>query len=88
MPTNRRPLKRRRVSLQGQARAWSVMFEAGFDYFDDLSPLGLNEAAAKLEAEDAWHRLGALHLEQRDPAKRGGALPWAIAQFGDPMAKR
>lgn len=93
MPTLRTPLKRRRLGPQAEAMAWADTFDTSFDFFDELAPLGIvhpvdvwppearHWGGFRAQAESAWHRLGAIHMAQRDPK---ADRPWALDQFGEP----
>lgn len=81
----RTPIRRRRVSVQAQARAWSGVFTSGWDFFDDLAALGFaDEADVEAAVEAAWRRLGALFLEQYTPSTPTSRPPWALETFGPP----
>ena len=80
MPVRRRVPKARPIEIE----MWRMMFTAGFDFFNDLEPLGYaSEAEARAAAPEAWRRLGAEFLRTWTPT---GATetPWALEEFGEP----
>jgi len=59
-----------------------MVFETGYDFFDDLQPYGLNsDEEARRAARKAWARLGRHYLQMRQPDPRE---PWALKRFGEP----
>ena len=86
MPPKRRTEKRR-MDPAAELAAWSMVFQSGWDYFGDLSRLGVpmdehNHRPDREAAEAAWHRLGARFLEEATDPVLG--TPWAVSEFGDP----
>lgn len=83
MPVKRRAHKRR-ISPDAERAMWSGLFECGYDFFNDLSPLGFPggdcDAAARKAARKAWRRHGAAFME----TWRSDVQPWAQVEFGDP----
>ena len=97
MPLKRRKDKRRATLAPD---AWDMKFQTGFDFFEELAPLGIpnplrlppssEECAAANKAWDeatreAWARLGPEYM-QRWEAPRGheGKMPWAFETYGPP----
>jgi hypothetical protein len=95
MPVKRRSPKRR---LTVPPEDWAMAFESGFDFFNDLEPLGLVEphnapmgpereaarAAWEAALQAAWTEHGPGYLAARNPRLQAAARPWALEQFGDP----
>ncbi|QIG92279.1 hypothetical protein [Bradyrhizobium sp. 6(2017)] len=85
MPVKRRVPKQRSLSPADELRAWSEMFDVGFDFFDDLEDIGLSATGEGHPlAEDAWRRLGAEYL-RAEPADK---VCWALEKFGRPWETR
>jgi hypothetical protein len=89
MPVRRRQSKRR-LDPAAEVRAWAELFEVGYDFFGDLEPLGFDgrqdsDRAAREAAPEAWRRLGAAFLAQRELTAK---VPWALEQFGMPSEVR
>lgn len=82
MPAKRRGGKRR-LDPAVELGAWASVFDSGYDFFNDLSTVGVEVDSygrpARPAVEIAWRRLGANHLAER-PA--GETVPWAVAEFG------
>ena len=99
MPVKRRKPKQRQTT-EAEMEAWSVMFEGGHDWFGSLEPFGFtrndSDEEARAAAPEAWKRLGAMFLEEREPrpsdttpvpAHLVGVVsmhPWALYEFGKP----
>jgi hypothetical protein len=89
------------AALDADARArlaaWRITFDAGYDFFSELEPLGIVEPcrvwplskqpaarrAFMKAAREAWHELGAAFLAQWKPHHEGDK-PWALEEFGSP----
>ena len=88
MPVKRRA-HTRRIDPAIEAAAWADAFDSGYDFFGDLSGIGvlLDEHGRPDEAmaRAAWLRLGAQFMEGRqpDPARK----PWAVETFGEPPCR-
>jgi hypothetical protein len=63
MPTKRIPITRRHRA-SAEAKAWETKFQTGYDFFHDLSRLGLTQQEIEDQAEAAWRRLGPRFMEQ------------------------
>ena len=85
MPAKRR-IPKKRLAGRAEREAWTMFFLWGRDYLNDLEPLGFpDDRAAKTEAAEVWHRLGADFLADRDPDSE---VPWALKAFGPPRGPR
>ena len=87
MPVKRRAEKRR-LDPAAELAAWSMTFQCGCDYLQELPRIGIQTDGCSRPdlavAEDAWRRLGARFLaEPQDPRPTPA---WALKQFGDPHA--
>jgi hypothetical protein len=85
MPRKRRTPKRR-IDRAVELKAWTDLFETGFDFFDDLDEFGLvGDENKRTAARSAWKRLGAefMHIWREKPHFAGQML-WAFEQFGEP----
>lgn len=84
MPVKRKAAKRRKDPA-AEAAAWSDVFDAEFDFFGDLAASGVETdehgRPSREAIQDAWFRLGAIHIEGRDPDAHE---PWALREFGWP----
>ncbi|TIT40683.1 MAG: hypothetical protein E5W76_15855 [Mesorhizobium sp.] len=84
MPVKRRVDKRHAEALP----AWSGVFLSGYDYFENLEPIGVRVDAygrpEREEARKAWRDFGDLFLATHD----GEVEPWALAEFGLPNGRR
>jgi hypothetical protein len=85
MPVKRR-VSKRRLSPEDEMKAWSELFDVGYDFFQDLELLGLSEREARAAAPEAWRRLGHLFLDQWKPTD-ARAVPWALEEFGEPRCR-
>lgn len=84
MPRKRRLSKARPRDLV----AWSMIFTAGRDYFDDAKDAGIQVdeygRVDNASVAEAWQRLCAEYLESwTDPH----AEPWALRKFGSPAIR-
>jgi hypothetical protein len=84
MPVKLRQPKKRRT-FEADLEAWSMMFECGYDYFNDLGfgSGGDGDDVAREAAPEAWARLGAAFLANR-PANASRTVPWALETLGPP----
>ena len=87
MPVKRRPEKRR-LDPATELAAWSLTFQCGTDYLQQLPRIGVRTNDYSRPdlaiAEDAWRRLGARFLAE--PQERHPIPAWALTKFGDPHA--
>ena len=84
MPVKLRQPKRR-TTVEAEVKAWSMLFECGYDYFNDLG-FGYGSDAvepARKAAPTAWKRLGAAFLASR-PENVSSDVPWALQELGPP----
>lgn len=85
MPVKRRRAKRR--DPEAEYQTWSAIFDAGCDFFGELSKLGLTvEWGAKVPADlarEPWQRFGRRWMAERGAEKRLRPI-WAIEEFGEP----
>ena len=83
MPVKRRADKRR-VSPEREYEAWAPVFNAGYDFFDDLPAIGLTpDAYSRVAADmarDPWARFGERYLAEHPH----GNTSWAEQEFGRP----
>lgn len=88
MPVKRRAAKRR-LDPAAEADAWECYFDCGIDFFRDLQDIGVEtdqyNRAAEPAAEEAWHRLGGIFLNNRKPDPH--REPWALVKFGEPQCR-
>lgn len=88
MPVRRR-IDRRRTD---DAKAWAGYFLSGYDFFDDLEAVGLNEETAAPLADETWHAIGAdviRHLEELHQGFAPVERPiWAETVWGPPNGGR
>ena len=91
MPVRRRVAKRK-ISEAAEREAWFCVFDCGYDFMQDLEPIGIfvnkidaADKAAWDAAADAWHRFGRQFMETSwwKPTKHR-PKPWALEQFGEP----
>jgi hypothetical protein len=68
------------ISREREAWAWSIMFDAGHDYFGTLTEIGASAA----DARAAWERSGATWLAYWRPQPGEDEEPWAWREFGPP----
>ena len=83
MPVKLRQPKRR-TTVAAEVEAWSMLFECGYDYFNELG-FGYGGDAvepARRAAPEAWRRLGAAFLTSRP--ENVSEVPWALQKFGEP----
>ena len=82
------PPKRRQLSTDEGLQAWKSVFLHGRDYFAYEGDPAYKYS--KLEAAQAWRRLGRRYLDelwplyQRNNPKDTREQPWALEQFGEP----
>ena len=85
MPVKRRNAKRR-LDPTIELKAWSMTFQAGVDYLQELPRIGVrtndHSRTDLAVAEDAWSRLGARFLQEEAEPDRGA--PWGLREFGEP----
>jgi hypothetical protein len=83
MPVRKR-ISRRREHLP----AWSMVFQAGHDYFDDLQSIAVATddygRPDRKEVQAAWLKFGAAFLDQYNDRHH---VPWAMRVFGEPWRK-
>ncbi len=100
MGTKRIPIKRLRRAANDRERlkAWRWVFDAGYDFFGDLIPLGIVDPvgvwppekvpAAKQvflkAAREAWDDLGQAFLEDYWTPRDADDRCWALQAFGPP----
>jgi hypothetical protein len=82
MPVKMRKRKRR-TDPAAELEAWSMLFECGYDYFNNLGFGYGGDAVAREAAPEAWRRLGSAFLASR-PANAPRAVPWALETLGEP----
>ena len=91
MPVKRR-ITKQRTGDAAELKAWSDLFECGYDFFGDLEPYGFPGgdacAAAREAARDAWQRMGVAFMETWKPVPNSREQPWALDQFGPPKGVR
>jgi len=84
MPVRRRTNRRH----AGEAEAWAGYMMSGFDFFDELSAIGLTEETAWPIAEATWRRIGQDVIAHIDRLHEGYYPPprpfWAEEEFGPP----
>jgi hypothetical protein len=95
MPVKRRNSKRR-IGTEAEAAAWRGVFETGYDFFNELSDVGITfTTRTELDhvetspdflpaARAAWKRFGADFMTNWQPESSGRRSPWAIDEFGPP----
>lgn len=85
MPAKRR-LAKARTTPMAEAKAWSDVFWGNCDYISSLEAHGgvevIGHQVSREDAEEAWHRLGAIYLEHF--LDRDERVPWALKEFGEP----
>jgi hypothetical protein len=92
MATKRSPIRRaRRLSPTDELKAWACTFKSGRNYFPDLLAIGVEGDAVTnpttyAAAEEAWHRLGARYMAEREGRRYGDEPLWALEEFGEPHA--
>ncbi len=88
MPVRRRTNRRH----AGEAEAWAGYMMSGFDFFDELSAIGLTEETAWPIAEATWRRIGQDVIAHIDRLHEGYYPPprpfWAEEEFGPPSARK
>ena len=85
MPVKSRRAKRR-IDEAAEVKAWSMLFNCGWDYLHELEPFGLHtDGEARAAAPEAWNRLGEQFLATWKPDVR--PQPWALERFGNPKRK-
>jgi hypothetical protein len=82
MPVKLRKPKKRRT-FEADLEAWSMLFECGYDFFNELEFGYGSDDVARGAAPEAWARLGAAFLANR-PANASRAVPWALETLGPP----
>ncbi|MHA6297850.1 hypothetical protein [Devosia sp. CAU 1758] len=85
MPVRAR--KSRRRDVRAEKEAWSMFFQSGFDFFNDLRDMGVetnqNGVPADDVAREAWQRLGRRFLDEFEgqPSQHGH---YGVRVFGEP----
>ena len=87
MPRKRTHGKRRIV--EAHRDVWEAVFDAGYDFFDELPDIGVSKDAYGRPdahaAQDAWQRFGREYLLTHDRTGVRGEPIWALRQFGEPL---
>lgn len=87
MPVRAR--KSRRRDQRSELDAWSMYFQSGYDFFDDLAAIGVvtnhHDVPDTEVAREAWQRLGQEYMTDR-PSQNTEAdrEPHALRVFGQP----
>jgi hypothetical protein len=71
----------------GDLEVFGVKIEATRRWRDKTYPAMEHSNADEVRdaaAGEAWYRLGAVYMAQRDDAAHGHGVPWALERFGDP----